>query len=269
MDKNNANPPTEPSSILPTPYLEPTPDHFLPAPKVPPTGFERAPQPGSWRAPVLMALGMVAVSTAHWGSTAPLGYAVAPKHLHDREHWWRFLSALFAHGDFDHLAHNLPPFLLFAWLLHGYFGGLAFPWLGLIAGVGANFVTVYSYGSSSDGPSALLGASGMVYGLVGIWLVLYMAFELKKTLKQRILRVIGFGLALFFPKTFEPRVSYLAHLSGFLLGATLAFLFIPWFRRFSPMLSSAADQTKVQFPVTPLQNPSVKTDGSDAKGEHL
>lgn len=231
---------TQPSVIA---YSEPSPESFLPTPKPPPTGFEKAPQAGTWFVPILFAVCMVAVSIGHWGSLKPGGLSAGPQHLGKFSEWWRFLIALFAHGDFDHLSHNLPPFVLFAWLLRGYFGPWAFPWLALIAGIAANIATVYSYSVSDDGPSALLGASGMVYAMVGMWLVLYMAFDTRRSLKDRSLRAIGFALALFFPKTFEPRVSYMAHLSGFAIGGVLALLSIPWFRRFSPMLQEIRSET--------------------------
>ncbi len=65
----------------------------------------------------------------------------------------------------------------------------------------------------------MIGASGVVFWMGGAWLALYVMIEVRRTLKQRLLRALGVGLLLFFPsEAFDPQVSYLTHAVGFAMG---------------------------------------------------
>jgi len=67
--------------------------------------------------------------------------------------------------------------------------------------------------------TTLIGASGVVFWMGGAWLALYVMIEVRRTLKQRLLRALGVGLLLFFPsEAFDPQVSYLTHAVGFAMG---------------------------------------------------
>lgn len=134
--------------------------------------------------------------------------------VHDGQQWWRLFTALLIHSDWGHLLANSPLFLIFGWYLASFYRFWVFPVAVVLIGAAANWLTVLNYEPSLR----LLGASGMVYGMVGLWLVLYVFKATTYSLWMRLFRAMAFALAVMFPTTFHQEVSYLAHLFGFVLG---------------------------------------------------
>jgi membrane associated rhomboid family serine protease len=141
------------------------------------------------------------------------------------EHW-RLVGALFMHADWVHLLSNVPLFLFFGWLLRAYFGYLAFPFLAFVIGAGANLITIYFYHATSR----LMGASGMVYGMIALWLVLYVSHDEDDSLGKKLLRASAFASLMLLPRTYEQSTSYLAHGSGFMLGLICGFCCLPFLK---------------------------------------
>ena len=221
---------------------EPDSADFLPTPKRPPFGFERMPGGVSlWPGAVFFAL-MTAASLLSWSD--PEGFSwfdVSKVSITQSHEYWRLFTAILGHGDFMHLLHNLPVYLFFAWILQGYFGLLASVVLPLTIGIISNGLTVYFY----DDHVRLLGASGMIFGMVALWLVLYVRFDRGNWWVKRVMRAVGFSLMVLFPQTYDPKVSYLAHFTGFICGIVLGFAFMPVFKRRAPVLTGmSSDQNK-------------------------
>jgi rhomboid protease GluP len=174
-----------------------------------------------WPALVLATL-FVLVSLASWSGFSA---DITLNNLKADGQYWRLLTALFVHADFGHILSNTTPFLFFGWTLYSYFGWIAFPVVPLIIGVVSNALTVMNY----DPRTHLLGASGMVYGMVSLWLVLYVYHDLRRTLKQKVLSAILFTSLLLLPDKLQSNVSYLAHFSGFSLGIVSGLTALPYF----------------------------------------
>lgn len=134
--------------------------------------------------------------------------------LYGGHEYWRLLTSLCAHADLSHLLGNALIFLVFGWMLKAYFGLIAFPIASFTVGLITNLLTVSLY----DPGIRLLGASGMAYGMVALWLVFYIRHDSDHRVPVRIFRAVGFALVMMFPTTFEPQVSYLAHAIGFGIG---------------------------------------------------
>ena len=211
-----------------------TQDDFIPTPKIPPQGFERFPKPGSAWLPNMGCIIMIIASLVNWTWTKgmPPFVATGERVFQDGE-WWRVVFALFGHGDVMHIAHNAPVFWFFAWVLHAYFGWVASIALTLAIGLLSNLWTLWIY----DPEIQLLGASGMIYGMVALWLVLYIRFDTKGWWVKRVMRSLGFSLLVLFPQTYERNVSYLAHATGFGLGIAVGLLWLPWARRYAPVFT--------------------------------
>lgn len=210
----------------------PSPEDFLPTPKRPPSAFERMPRQGSALPGAIFVVVMTGLSILYWGEPSRFGdLDVTKQSVQEARQYGRLLSALFVHGSLGHLLHNVPVFLFFSWILQGYFGLLASVVLPLMIGVASNAMTVYFY----EDHVRLLGASGMIYGMVALWLVLYVKFDRGAWWVKRFLRAIGFSLLVMFPQTYDPKVSYLAHFSGFVLGLLLGLVFAPIIRAAAPV----------------------------------
>ena len=65
---------------------------------------------------------------------------------------------------------------------------------------------------------------------MGFWDILFFFVERRTTWLKRIVATLGVSLALFFPASFEPEVSYLAHAIGYGLGVLIGAIYF-YFRR--------------------------------------
>lgn len=206
-------------------YL-PSIDDFLPSPPRPPSPMARYPALDSLKpALILLALCFV-VSSARWSQawTSIGGTEASYETVWIKHQWWRLATALLTHADMGHLLSNTPLFLIFGWYLRDFFGLRIFPGISLIIGIFANALTLLFYPKETS----LLGASGMLYGMVALWLVFYVHFETSYTHAQRILRALGVSLLLLFPTTFHSDTSYLCHGLGFLLGSLFGLILKPF-----------------------------------------
>jgi membrane associated rhomboid family serine protease len=57
--------------------------------------------------------------------------------------------------------------------------------------------------------------------MAAFWLTLYLLVERRTSLRDRIVRAIGFGLIVLVPTAVEPQVSYRTHALGFAAGIAL------------------------------------------------
>lgn len=138
--------------------------------------------------------------------------------------YWRLLTAIFTHSDIVHLLSNIPLFFFFGLFLYEYFGFILFPILSLLTGISANAVTLYFYPETVR----IVGASGMVYGMVSLWLILYIYHDTDHTVPLRIFRSIAFTLIVMFPTTYDPDTSYMVHAAGFVIGILCAVAVLPF-----------------------------------------
>jgi len=136
---------------------------------------------------------------------------------------WRYLTAIFLHGDIIHLAYNLFALLFFGIILEKLVGGKRFLITFFVTGIIANIIAVNFYNSS-------LGASGAIYGVLGavtiikpfimVWafgLIVPMFLAAIFWIIADILRGLGiFGAT---------NIGSIAHLSGIAIGLILGLLF--------------------------------------------
>ena len=78
---------------------------------------------------------------------------------------YRFVTAIFLHGDITHLLYNLFALLFFGIILEKKIGSNIFLITFLLSGIIANIIAVNFYTSS-------LGASGAIYGILGALTIL-------------------------------------------------------------------------------------------------
>ena len=149
------------------------------------------------------------------------------------QQYWRLVTSLFVHSSVEHLLANSLLFMFFAWYLKSYYGRWAFPGLALVVGVLANLATIMTYPPQVR----LVGASGMVYGMVAMWVSLYIYFERRRSLYVKVFRSLGFLLVLMVPSKFSPKTSYLAHLFGFGFGVVASLAVIPEARKKEAVLA--------------------------------
>jgi rhomboid protease GluP len=149
--------------------------------------------------------------------------------------WWRLLTATFVHVGLLHIATNM-------WCLWNL-GLLGEPLLGpvgliavyLITGIAGNLLSLASNVIARDGVSVGAGASGAVFGIAGILIVLLSnkklpipAFELNR-LRRSVIQFAVLNLILGIGANFTSivRIDNHAHIGGFLSGLALGVPLLP------------------------------------------
>jgi rhomboid protease GluP len=164
----------------------------------------------------------------HYGATNA-GYIVLS------HQWWRLLTATFVHVGLLHIATNM-------WCLWNL-GLLGEPLLGpaglivvyLITGIAGNLLSLFFNVMARDGVSVGAGASGAVFGIAGILIVLLSnkklpipAFELNR-LRRSVIQFAVLNLILGIGANFTSivRIDNHAHIGGFLSGLALGVPLLP------------------------------------------
>lgn len=145
--------------------------------------------------------------------------------------WWRPWTACFAHADVAHLLSNLVLFVIFGRFLCGHFGNWLFPFWAFVIGGFANLCVLKTYPPEMN----VLGASGVVNVLGGVWLALFFLISRQYRMPGRIVRTLGVALLLFAPQEFRPEVAERVHAAG--LGLGLIFGTV-WFFLFKDKIRS-------------------------------
>jgi len=149
--------------------------------------------------------------------------------------WWRLLTATFVHVGLIHIATNM-------WCLWNL-GLLGEPLLGpagliavyLITGIAGNLLSLCFNVIYRDGVSVGAGASGAVFGIAGILIVLLSnkklpipAFELNR-LRRSVIQFAVLNLVIGIGANFTSivRIDNHAHIGGFLSGLALGVPLVP------------------------------------------
>jgi len=173
------------------------------------------PKPRAFIPAVLYALTSGLLSALYWMDPAFKANWGANLHLvFDQWEWYRLLTSMMLHSDIRHFASNMMFLIPFGGLLTFYFGKRMFPLLALMLGIATHALTLMNYPLNVF----LLGSSGLLYAMFGLWLSLYYKVETHIPTAKRWLRVLGFGLVMFIPSQFKANVSYQAHFIGLVLG---------------------------------------------------
>lgn len=191
-----------------------SPEDFLPSPPRKKGFLQRVPSLVSINPALILFLLFLFLSLASWEGHFPEGLWASYERVYQHKEYWRLITSLFVHADMKHLMDNSLLFLIFGSLLYFFYGIIVFPITSLLIGIITSAISVYFH----EPQIRMLGASGMIYGMVAMWTVLYIRYEIHYSLPMRIFRVLGFCLIILFPTSFHMEVDYLAHAVGFFIG---------------------------------------------------
>lgn len=133
--------------------------------------------------------------------------------------YWRFVTPIFIHdpSNIMHLLFNSFSLVLFGPALEQMLGKLKFTFIYLFSGIVGN---VFTYLAEPGLNYMHYGASGAVYGLIGLYI--YMAFSRKDLIdpssRQIVITIGVIGLIMTF---LRPGINIYAHLFGFIGGLAL------------------------------------------------
>jgi membrane associated rhomboid family serine protease len=128
---------------------------------------------------------------------------------------WRMLTSLVVHGSILHILFNMYSLFVLGPELERLVGRWRFGALFLLSGLGGSVAVLLS----SPG-SAVIGASGAIFGLFGAYFVI--ARHLGGNSRQLII-VIVINLVIGF---IVPGIAWQAHVGGLLIGALVAFVLV-------------------------------------------
>lgn len=139
---------------------------------------------------------------------------------------WRLLSACFVHIGVIHLLLNLNALIFVGFIVEKQIGSLRFLLAYLLAGIFASVSSIYW---NNNIVSA--GASGAIFGIYGLYLVLLLFNVLEKSIRKAflssILFFVGYNLLYGFAKE---GIDNAAHIGGLISGIVIALLFLPGFK---------------------------------------
>jgi rhomboid protease GluP len=183
------------------------------------TFLSHSPREGSPLIAITSAMVILLVSLIGWRDSQLFTLLAAIPHQVMEEHeYWRLVTAIGVHADLRHFLSNVFFFTFFSYLLYGYFGFWIYPVSVVALGSLTNYCSLLTY----TGNIHLVGASGVVYLMVGFWLTLYVLIQRTRSLSTRLLHAVGLGLIVFVPTNLSPEVSYRTHAIGCALGVIAA-----------------------------------------------
>lgn len=158
--------------------------------------------------------------TTRWARNLIEEYAAQANWLVAEGEWWRVLTAAFLHGSSMHLLFNMWALYLFGPQLERQVGSATFGILYLSTAAAGGAAAFYL---SPEG-TFLVGASGAIFGLFGVWLV--GSWRMRHTpagsaLFRQMLVLLGINA---FFSIAVPRISWQGHLGGFLAGLAIGYL---------------------------------------------
>lgn len=148
----------------------------------------------------------------------------------DLQPWTMFLTHAFLHGGFLHMAMNLAVLLgLGRFTADRYGDWTVLPSFLVSAAAGG-----LAFGLLTGDPTPMVGASGAVFGFIGIWTVwdwrrLARAGASVRPVVTRVLALAAMNAIFFFG--LSGMLAWQAHLGGFLAGLLLGM----WFERRAPV----------------------------------
>jgi rhomboid protease GluP len=176
---------------------------------------------------IVLNLAMFAAEIRYGGSTNPftlqrLG-ALEPWTIRSGQ-YWRLVTSLFLHFGWLHLVVNVYALLVIGPGLERIIGSVRFAMYYLLAGLGSTTGVLLWRLRDLSRMQSLVGASGCVMGLVGVWAGYLLRHRHEPFAAQRlrtILVIVAIQIAF---DLSTPQVSMTAHLSGLVTGTALGLL---------------------------------------------
>lgn len=149
-----------------------------------------------------------------------MGAMYEPAFVEGRE-YYRIFTHFFLHFGMNHLANNMVSLLVLGYTLEQEIGKGWFAFIYMSSGVIAGLVSVwYHLYTSQDVVSC--GASGAIYGLMGVFLILLICN--RQNLREQIIRFALYSILSIGSGMLDTGIDNAAHIAGFVGGAFLCII---------------------------------------------
>jgi rhomboid protease GluP len=132
--------------------------------------------------------------------------------------FWRLLTALFLHEGLVHLGFNLLALYIIGPPLEKILGAIRFAVCYVVSGIGSTIGVVALTQLKILRPAELIGASGCVMGIVGVWAGFLLRHRHGWQARERLLNIFLIIAIQVLFDLFTPQVSTSAHLCGLITG---------------------------------------------------
>ncbi len=136
----------------------------------------------------------------------------------NRGEFWRLFTALFLHYNPAHLIFNLIALYIIGPPLEKIIGPIRFSFCYLVAGIGSTAGVVLLTLLKIVRPADLVGASGCIMGIVGVWAGFLLRHRHVWQARQRLLNIMMIIVIQVVFDILTPQVSTSAHLCGLITG---------------------------------------------------
>jgi rhomboid protease gluP len=129
--------------------------------------------------------------------------------------YWRLVSSIFLHFGIMHLSNNMVGLYVIGDQVERAIGSFKFIIIYIIAGVGANIISMFL--RLKEEPVVSAGASGAIFGLAGSMLAIALKNRNKNSDISIVRIVLMIGLMIYYGFT-SSGVDNIAHISGAVIG---------------------------------------------------
>jgi rhomboid protease GluP len=140
-------------------------------------------------------------------------------HIVQDDQYWRIVSALFLHNGMNHLVNNLFLLIFLGAMIEKKVGHFIYLAVYLVSGIGGNVLSLLAKGLMRNPPPSV-GASGAIFGLVGVLLALLL-FSRRKIEDVTPLRVILVIAFMIYSGYTSPQIDNVGHIGGVVTGFVL------------------------------------------------
>jgi rhomboid protease GluP len=184
--------------------------------------------------PTMVVLILIALNLAMFAAEIRFGGSTNPFTLHRLGaleplairygQYWRMLTSLFLHFGSLHLLFNLYALFVIGPGLERIVGPLRFAVYYLLAGLGSSVGVLLWRLRDLSRPEQLVGASGCVLGIVGVWTGYLLRHRNEPHAGRRLRNIILIVVIQIAFDLSTPQISMAAHLWGFVTGIVLGLL---------------------------------------------
>lgn len=148
---------------------------------------------------------------------------LSPYYFFEENEYYRLLTSIFLHGDIHHLMNNMLLLCGLGAMIEKEAGHATFGAIYFVSGLGGNLVSLGYKVYMGELNVLSIGASGAVFGLIGLLLVLAMlpSVDIPNATPVRTLLVIGYSI---YCGMKEAGIDNAAHLGGVVCGILLGSL---------------------------------------------
>ena len=188
--------------------------------------------------PTRVVLVLIVLNLAMFAAEYALGGSTNPSTLHRLGaleffavrfggEYWRLLTSLFLHYGLLHLVFNLYALWIIGPGLERAIGSVRFGLCYLLAGLGSGLGVLSLRLVGWNNSEQLVGASGCVMGLVGVWAGLLLRHRHTPGAGRRLKNILVIVAVQTAFDLSTPQISMAAHMSGLVTGLALGLIFAP------------------------------------------